>query len=58
MTELQSLLLFTVAILAGAVAGGAGGDGADGGPLFRILQGDQVAYVNKRHVSCVALRSR
>lgn len=27
-------------------------------PFFRLLQGDQVAYVNKRHVSCVALRSR
>ncbi len=27
-------------------------------PFFRLLQGDEVAYVNKRHVSCVALRSR
>lgn len=27
-------------------------------PFFRLLQGDQVAYVNKRHVSCVALRAR
>jgi len=27
-------------------------------PFFRLLQGDQVAYVNKRHVSCVALRTR
>jgi hypothetical protein len=27
-------------------------------PFFRLLLGDQVAYVNKRHVSCVALRSR
>jgi hypothetical protein len=27
-------------------------------PFFRLLQGDQVAYVNKRHVACVALRSR
>lgn len=27
-------------------------------PFFRLLQGDAVAYVNKRHVSCVALRSR
>lgn len=25
-------------------------------PFFRLLQGDQVAYVNKRHVSRVALR--
>ena len=27
-------------------------------PFFRLLQDDQVAYVNKRHVACVALRSR
>jgi hypothetical protein len=27
-------------------------------PFFRLLQGEQVAYVNKRHVACVALRSR
>jgi len=27
-------------------------------PFLRILQGDLVAYVNKRHVACVALRSR
>jgi hypothetical protein len=27
-------------------------------PFFRLLQGDLVAYVNKRHVSCVALRTR
>ena len=27
-------------------------------PFFRLLQGDQVAYVNKRHVACVALRPR
>jgi hypothetical protein len=27
-------------------------------PFFRLLLGDEVAYVNKRHVACVALRSR
>lgn len=27
-------------------------------PFFRLLQGDQVAYVNKRHVACVALPAR
>jgi hypothetical protein len=27
-------------------------------PFFRLLQDEQVAYVNKRHVACVALRSR
>lgn len=26
--------------------------------FFRLLQGTQVAYVNKRHVSCVALTGR
>jgi hypothetical protein len=26
--------------------------------FFRLLQDDLVAYVNKRHVACVALRSR
>jgi hypothetical protein len=27
-------------------------------PFFRLLQGAQVAYVNKRHVACVALKGR
>jgi len=27
-------------------------------PFFRLLQGDQVAYVNKRHVVYVSLRGR
>lgn len=27
-------------------------------PFFRLLLGQEAAYVNKRHVSCVALRSR
>ena len=27
-------------------------------PFLRLLQGELVAYVNKRHVACVALRSR
>jgi hypothetical protein len=27
-------------------------------PFLRLLQGDLVAYVNKRHVACVALKAR
>lgn len=27
-------------------------------PFFRLIQGEEIAYVNKRHVACVALRTR